>query len=94
MAALVVLAFVVGVAVGGCVEAWRHQCGDVERWHRSATAWARCAGRWRHEALRWQATAEGHAEVLAALGRSVAEGGTVVDPDGRHPSVRRREEGR
>lgn len=45
--------------------------------------------RWRRSALRWKALADSHADILAALGREVAEGGHL-GPDPDHPSMRGR----
>lgn len=102
MIAVYAFGLVVAAAVGACIEARRHDCPDpnaallanldqskalAREWHREAVRRGRVA---RH----WRTTAYDHAEVLKALGRVVAEGGTVtgdqvVDP--RHPSQRRDE---
>lgn len=88
---------VVGAAIGACIEARRHRCPDpnvallarldqskalAREWHREANRRGRIA---RH----WRSTAYDHAEMLRALGRVVAEGGTIADPD--HSSQRRDE---
>lgn len=85
-AALVLLALVGAFAAGAVVESRRHACPDDKRLRIA------CNGliRWRNDALKWRATAEGHAAVLRALGRTVAEGGTAIDGrDPRHPSMRK-----
>lgn len=82
---LAVAALTLGVAVGGCIEAHRHRCPDpvVEHARLMASLGTAIAA-----ARREKARADGHEVVLRAMGRVVAEGGTVagrVDP--RHPSV-------
>lgn len=92
---LVVFALIVGVAVGASIEAARHRCPQtpaqilarLDQAEARARDWYRWSIRWQRAAHRWKRTADGHAVVLAALGRVVAEGGTVSAPaDPRHPS--------
>lgn len=81
----VALALIVGAAIGATIESRRHVCSNDKRARIAANGLIR----WRNDALRWKAEAEGHAIVLRALGRVVAEGGTVTGPDQRHPSMRK-----
>lgn len=90
MIPLIALALVLGVAVGACIEGWRHRCSDPVEEHTRLMA---SLGKALQAARREKARADGHEQILKALGRHVAEGGTVVGPDRRHPSQRRSSDG-
>lgn len=90
MIALVILAALVGMAVGASIEA--HLCThrrQVIAWKQYATAVNRTAVKYRGAARHWyhayksaNRTAEAHAGVLAALGRAVAEGRSIESTEG------------
>lgn len=85
MIAVYLLGLLTAFALGAVVESRRHICPDPVEEHARAM---RSLGNAVAAARRWKARAEGHEVVLAALGRQVADGGTV---DERHPSQRRGE---
>lgn len=68
---------------------------DADHWHdeyhrtdqalrqacASAIAWKRRAVAWEQAATKWHRTCREHETILAALGRTVAEGGRLEAPD-------------
>lgn len=76
MIAVAALTLLVGAAIGACIEARRHRCPDPIAEH---TRLMDSLGAAIAAARREKARADGHEVVLAALGRIVAEGGTIDD---------------
>lgn len=94
--AVAALALVVGVAVGACIEAHLHRCPGPDagllarldqaqalarQWRSWGLHQAEAAVTYRRAARKWAAQAEKHRVVLRALGRVVAEGGSVVEDE-------------
>jgi hypothetical protein len=86
----VLASFVVGLAVESH---WCGHMHQARRWEavarrehdlllaaiRSAKRWTGAAKHWHLEYEREKRTSEGHAAMLAALGRAVSEGGTITE---------------
>jgi hypothetical protein len=80
---LIPVAFVLGLAVES------HWCGhyhQARKWeavarreHARLEDALAAARRWRGASRHWHRTAEGHAAMLAALGRAVSEGGSISE---------------
>jgi hypothetical protein len=85
-----VIIFLAAVVVGMAVES--HWCGhrhQARRWeavarreHDRLLEALSAARRWRGASRHWHRTAEGHAEMLRALGRAVAEGQGIESTEG------------
>lgn len=94
MIAVYLLGLIAAVALGAVIESHRHHCPTagqlrLARWEaRQWEAWGRhhyeTAVVYRRAARKWATAAEKHRVVLRALGRVVAEGGTVIEEEDRH----------